>query len=293
MEINNLKAFLAVAESNSFSQAGEKLHLTQPAISKRIATLEEALGSRLFDRISRRIQLTEAGTLLLPTARNICGDIQQIQQAIANLGKSVGGRLSIGTSHHIGLHRLPEVLREFTSTFPEVELDLHFMDSEDACLKVENNLLELAIVTLPENPFPQLESEIIWHDPLQITCARNHPLSTLSQVTPADLARFPAIVPSADTVTRQILDKALLPFDIRLKIAMETNYIETIKMMVSVGLGWSSLPQTMLNQELLGIPVEGLTLERRLGTATHKKRSLSSAAQAFITLLRNHATLEA
>lgn len=291
MEINNLKAFLAVADFSSFSQAAEKLHITQPAISKRIAALEEALDARLFDRISRRIYLTEAGSLLLPTARNICGEIQQIQQAIANLGKSVGGRLSIGTSHHIGLHRLPEVLREFTSTFPQVELDLHFMDSEDACLKVENNLLELAIVTLPETPFPQLNSEIIWRDPLQISCSGNHPLGTLKHVTPADLANFPAILPSPDTVTRQILDKALLPYDVRLQIAMETNYIETIKMMVSVGLGWSSLPQTMLNEELLSIPIKGLTLERRLGTATHKKRSLSTAAEAFIALLRNHSSL--
>lgn len=291
MEINNLKAFLAVTESNSFSQAAEKLHLTQPAISKRIAALEESLDTRLFDRISRRIQLTEAGNILLPTARSICGDIQQVQQAIASIGKSVGGRLSIGTSHHIGLHRLPEVLREFTSSYPQVELDLHFMDSEDACIKVENNQLELAIVTLPETPFPQLNSEIIWRDPLQISCARNHPLGALKHVTATDLATYPAIVPSPETVTRQILDKALLPYDVRLKIAMETNYIETIKMMVSVGLGWSSLPQTMLNEELLSIPVKGLTLERRLGTATHKKRSLSTAAEAFITLLRNHSSL--
>ncbi len=291
MELNNLKAFLAVAETSSFSDAAERLHLTQPAVSKRIAALEQAIDARLFDRISRRIQLTEAGTLLLPTARNICGDILQIQQAIANLGKSVGGRLAIGTSHHIGLHRLPQLLREFTSTFPEVELDLHFMDSEDACLKVENNLLELAIVTLPETPFPQLTTELIWHDPLQISCAPNHALGALKKVTPTDLARFPAIVPSSDTVTRQVLDKALLPHGVRLKIAMETNYIETIKMMVSVGLGWSSLPQTMLNQELLSIQVEGLTLARRLGIATHNKRSLSSAAQAFIALLRNNASI--
>lgn len=289
MELNNLKAFIMVADCTSFSIAAEKLRLTQPAVSKRIAALENSLGSMLFDRIGRKIHLTESGSVLLPVARSICGDLNHIQRTIASLGKTVCGKLSIGTSHHIGLHRLPTILREFTALYPMVEMDLHFMDSEDACAAVEANSLELAIITLPENPYPRVHTELVWNDPLFITTDRNHPLTRKKNPKPADLAEYPAIVPSLDTVTRQVLDKALLPFGVKPRVAMETNYIETIKMMVSVGLGWGAIPGTMIDDDLATIPVKGLTLARKLGLATHKQRSLSVAAKAFMDMLKKSA----
>ena len=289
MELNNLKAFITVADCASFSAAAEKLHLTQPAVSKRIAALESALDAPLFDRIGRRIRLTEPGAALLPVARRICSDLTQIQQTIASLGQNVAGKLSIGTSHHIGLHRLPALLREFTARYPEVEMDLHFMDSEDACAAVEANSLELAVVTLPESPFPNLQTRLIWNDPLLIATDPDHPLTRKKNPQPSDLADYPAIVPSRETVTRQVLDKALLPFGIKPRVAMETNYIETIKMMVSVGLGWGAIPQTMIGDELVIIQVKRLKLARKLGLVTHKQRSLSAAAQAFIGLLEKAA----
>ncbi len=286
MELNHLKAFIAVADYASFSQAAESLHLTQPAISKRIAALEQSLGATLFDRMGRSILLTEAGSVLLPAARRICSDLQHIEQTINRLGHSVAGRLSIGTSHHIGLHRLPPVLREFTATYPGVELDLHFMDSEDACARVEDNSLELALVTLPEKEFARLGTQLIWPDPLQIVTEINHPLSLKKNPKPHDLGEFPAIVPSSDTVTRKILDKALLPYGIKLKVAMETNYIETIKTMVSVGLGWSAIPKIMVGDELASISIKDIELQRRLGIVFHRGRSLSAAAKAFIETLK-------
>lgn len=289
MELNNLKAFISVADCASFSIAAERLYLTQPAVSKRIAALESALDTTLFDRIGRKIHLTESGEVLLPVARSICGDLNRIQQTIASLGETVAGKLSIGTSHHIGLHRLPTLLREFTARYPQVEMDLHFMDSEDACAAVEANSLELAIITLPENPYPRVHTELIWKDPLLIATDLQHPLTRKKNPKPADLADYPAIVPSLDTVTRQVLDKALLPFGIKPRVAMETNYIETIKMMVSVGLGWGAIPKTMVSEDLATIPIKGLKLERKLGLATHRQRSLSVAAQAFIELLQKSA----
>ena len=286
MELNNLKAFLAVADQGSFSAAAETLHLTQPAVSKRIASLEQVLGKPLFDRIARNIHLTEAGAALLPVARSICAELERIQQTIASLGTSISGKLSLGTSHHIGLHRLPNPLRDFTSRYPEVEMDLHFMDSEDACTEVEKGSLELAVVTLPESGFSQLSTRLIWDDPLYITCNRDHPLAEIQAVTPNILADYPAIVPSRETVTRQVLDKALQPHNVRLKIAMETNYIETIKMMVSVGLGWSAIPATMISDELIALDVTAFSLSRRLGIAWHRRRSLSAAAQVFMEELQ-------
>ncbi len=290
MEISSLIAFISVADNKSFSKAAEALHLTQPAVSKRIATLEQTLDSHLFDRMGKYVQLTEAGNILFPVAKQICNSLDQVQQSIASIGESISGKLSIGTSHHIGLHRLPETLRKFNITYPQVELDLYFMDSEDACARVESNLLELAIVTLPEKPFPNLFTQLVWNDPLVIATNKYHPLKDKLNPTIKDLALYPAIAPSSDTVTRQILDKALLPYAIRLNIGMETNYIETIKMLVSVGLGWSALPKSMIDKDLHIIPIKAFSISRKLGIAYLKRRSLSSAARAFIALLETNSS---
>ena len=150
MDFANLQAFVAVAEQRSFSRAAGQLFLTQPAISKRIAGLEEELGSPLFDRIGHQVQLTEAGRALLPRARRLLRDLEDSRRAIRNLSGQIAGQLSVGTSHHIGLHRLPAVLRHYTAAYPTVELDLQFMESEQVCHGVLHGDCELGVVTLPD-----------------------------------------------------------------------------------------------------------------------------------------------
>src|SRR5689334_5953889 len=131
MDTESLAAFLEIADAGSFSAAAGRLHLSQPAISKRIATLEQRLDSRLFDRIGRRVLLTEAGRALLPYARRVREDLEDGRRALSHLSHRVQGRLTIGTSHHIGLHRLPPVLKTFAHDHPDVDLDIQFMDSEE------------------------------------------------------------------------------------------------------------------------------------------------------------------
>ena len=132
MDTQNLKAFLLVAESGSFSLAAQKLHLTQPAVSKRVAQLEERLNCELFDRIGRSINLTEAGQALLPHAKAVQQELQAAEQSILDLAGDVGGKLRRATSHHIGLHRLPPMLSYFSKAYEAVSIDIDFMDSEQA-----------------------------------------------------------------------------------------------------------------------------------------------------------------
>ena len=153
-----LTAFMAVAETGSFSAAAERLYITQPAISKRIALLEQQLEARLFDRVGRQIQLTEAGRSLLPRARQVLMDVEDMARAIHDLSGEVGGKLRIGTSHHIGLHRLPPVLRQFSRDYPLVKLDIHFIDSEEAWEGVLHGELEMGVVTLTPQPDERLHS---------------------------------------------------------------------------------------------------------------------------------------
>ena len=286
MDTNSLRTFITTAELESFSLAAEQLYLTQPAISKRIAALEEELGAKLFDRIGRHVSLTEAGRTLLQRARIILQEVEDSRRLISNLSGTVSGRLSIGTSHHIGLHRLPPVLRRYSADYPEVELDLHFMDSEAACRAVLAGGLELGIVTLPPDPLAGLHSESIWHDPLAIVVGLDHPLAKQTRLALEQLADYPAILPAQGTYTRELLEQAFAPRDVKLKTGMTTNYLETIKMMVAVGLGWSVLPHTMLGEELVALDIKGISLSRELGVVSHQARSLSNAARMMIATLR-------
>ena len=168
MDLQNLRAFLLVAETGSFSLAADKLHLTQPAVSKRIALLEGQLGADLFDRIGRNISLTEAGTALLPHARAVQRELEAARQSVRDLSGAVAGQLRLATSHHIGLHRLPPVLSEFSRGYSAVQIDIDFMDSEQAYELIMQGKAELAVVTLAPVREASLVTLPIWPDPLDL-----------------------------------------------------------------------------------------------------------------------------
>jgi len=283
MDINTLNAFLAVAEERSFSLAAERLHLTQPAVSKRVKALEEELGTPLFDRVGRQVNLTEAGRRLAPRARDLLQEIHDLRRSLSNLSGEVTGVLSMGTSHHIGLHRLPPILRGFARQYPQVQLDIRFLGSEAACSAVEHGELELGIVTLPIEPSPRLTLTPLWTDPLFLTVSADHPLTRLDQPTLSDLTDHPAVLPEQGTVTRDILEQAVAPLGIALRVAISTNYLETLKMLVTTGIGWSLLPGTMVHGEGLRVlELPELRLSRTLGAVTHRNRTLSNAARAML-----------
>lgn len=284
MEIDHLRAFLAVASSGSFSLAAKQLHLTQPAVSKRISILEAQADRPLFDRIGRHIQLTQAGRTLLPRAELILSQVGEAKRAMADLSGEVRGELRVATSHHVGLHKLPPMLRNFASAFPGVNLQFDFLDSEIALQKVVAGQCELAVVTLSPVPLEQLVYTPLWLDELVFVTSST---STLSQCpTLQALSEQPAILPDLNTYTGRLVKQCFDRHRLPLSLSMATNYLETIKMMVSVGLGWSVLPKTMLDKNVRMLTVEGITLSRTLGIAIHHKRHLSNAAQAFYDALR-------
>lgn len=285
MDIANLTAFIAVAETNSFSLAAERLYLTQPAVSKRISSLEQILNTKLFDRIGRTIQLTEAGKALLPYAYQILIEINDASRKLSNLQKEVAGQLTIATSHHIGLHRLPPILRTFTKNYPQVNLDIHFLDSEKAYEEVLQGRVELAIITLATNTLSPLKATTIWIDQLDFVCSQDNPLSQYQQLNLATLSNYPAIFPGVGTFTHDLIEKCFSKAKLKPLVTMSTNYMETIKMLVSIGFAWSVLPRTMLDQTLIKLNVSNISLTRQLGYIYHTERTLSKATLKLIDLL--------
>lgn len=282
MDTQALKTFVDIAQSGSFSSTAERLHLSQPAVSKRIAALEQQVGHKLLDRVGRRIMLTEAGKNLLPHAKQVLITLDDATRSLSRLHNNVSGRLSLGTSHHIGLHRLPPVLRQFTQRYPDVDLDIHFMDSEQACEGVIDGSLEMAVVTLPPEADARLSTELLWPDPLDVIVGPAHPLAKQHEVKLTTLAAYPAVLPDEQTYTHRIIQTALARVNTQLHVRLATNYLETIKMLVNIGLGWSVLPRAMIDADIVGLKVPGLHMQRELGCVRHRDRATSAAARAFM-----------
>jgi DNA-binding transcriptional LysR family regulator len=282
-----LKAFILVAETTSFSQAAEQLHITQPAVSKRVALLEQQLDTSLFDRIGRSVSLTEAGRALLPHAKRVEQEMQAAEQSVRDLAGEVSGRLRLATSHHIGLHRLPPILSRFNKLYGAVQIDIEFMDSEQAYELIAQGKVELAVVTLAPNADPTIITQQLWHDPLEFLVSADHTLSTDIPLNLQQLSKMPAILPGLNTYTGQIVKRLFDQHGLELRVSLATNYLETIRMMTSVGLGWTVLPRTMKDSTLMAVDVEDIAIARDLGLVYHRDRSLSRAAQSFIQCLVN------
>jgi DNA-binding transcriptional LysR family regulator len=272
VNLAHLQAFTSVAEHGSFSLAAETLHLTQPAVSKRIVALEEELDARLFDRGGREVRLTEAGRVLLEHAQRALDELDAARHSIHDLATGdIRGRTA------------------FKRRYPEVRLELRFVESEEALAGVAAGTPELAVITLPRATPPRVIAEPLWQDELLVVCGRDHPLATNRTPVPADLAPYPAILPDSGTVTRQIVHEAFAAHGIELTVEMSTNHLETIRMMVILGLGWSVLPATLVDSRLCTLPVDGLEMRRELGAVRQRGRTLSNAGRALLDTLAEHA----
>ncbi|SHF24250.1 transcriptional regulator, LysR family [Marinomonas polaris DSM 16579] len=290
IDIAELLTFIKVAETSSFSAAGDQLFVTQPAISKRVASLESSLGVKLFDRIGRQVQLTEAGIRLLPKARKMAEDLQDIKRSMTLQMQDVSGELRISTSHHVGLHRLPKSLKRFQEDFPSAQLEIEFVQSEEAYQDVLKGRAELGIITLSNKENPLIESLPIWSDPLACVVSKDHPLALSKNLSLIELAQHACVLPNKNTFTRQIAEQAFGKQGLKPQVRMNTNNLETLAMLVNIGWGWSLLPSTLVDEKLVVLNLPDLNVERKLGVIHHKQRTLSRAAIAFIELLKSDST---
>lgn len=285
MDAHSLKAFLTIVDQGSFSEAADILHLTQPAISKRLAALENQLGSPLIDRSHRQIRLTDAGARLLPHARKILDEIHNARMALSADSATVEGELQIIASHHIGLHHLPNWLRRFSRDYPGVSLSLQFMESDVAYEQMRKRNAELAFVTLSDSMASHFMVYDQWSDPMAFVVGPEHFLAGLDSPTLKDLASHPALLPDTTTATFRVVSRLFLEANLPLHPQMPTNYLETIKMMTSVGLGWSVLPLNMVDDSIRRLDV-GFPVTRVLGAVGLTGRQLSGAARALIDIVK-------
>jgi DNA-binding transcriptional LysR family regulator len=285
MNSAELKTFITVAQASSISHAARQLHLTQPAVSKRIQGLENNLGTPLFDRVGKRLHLTQAGKLLKPEAELILSHWTDTERRLRSLSEEVTGTLNIATSHHVGLHRLAPVLTDFRQAYPEVRLNITFEDSEIAHMLMRQGDIELAVATLDPDGSDDLKVEPIWDDPLVFVDDR--PGTTSLDA----LAQRPCVLPGTGTYTGRIVLHRFQQVGINLEPTMSTNYLETLSMLVSVGLGWSVLPASM-SAKVFQLDVQTQPMARTLGVITNPQRAMTNGARAFLEILKSYADVE-
>ncbi len=295
MNLSQLKAFLAVAQDRSFSRAAEKLYLTQPAVSKQIQALEEALGMRLFDRVGRSILLTQAGNILHDHAHIAFRTLEEARETINQLRGLQRGHLRISAASTIGTYMLPQPLGELKAQFPGIEISLAITNKARVVQQVLSHEVELGFVGPPVEP-AELEMEEYLLDELVLIMAPTHRLAQEESVGVAELAEEVFILREQGSGTREIMEEELGRVRVSLKKAMELGSTEAIKQAVAANLGVSIVSKFAISLEILQgrlavARLPELNLRRQLFVIHHGGRTLSPAAQEFCSLLRRSAVV--
>lgn len=285
MNLAAFEAFVKVMETGSISLAADHLFITQPAVTKRIHSLEDYFGVKLFESAGRGVQATHAAHSLLPKVKSWLNELGDIHHTLSHEQDQVQGKLKIGTSHHLGLHHLPHHLKAYVQQFPNVKLDVHFVDSEQAHEQVLAGDLELAFLTLPPEGDDRLAYVTIWNDPLVFVAAPFHPLATKQNLQLEDLIQYPSLLPAAQTYTSQITLSEFEKQGLKPKITMSNNPLESIRMLASIGLGWSVLPKTLVSDDLKQLDIK-LEMNRQLGMVWHPGRTQSKAVKELIEMMK-------
>ena len=277
-----LRAFVALAEERSFTRAAARAHLSQPAFSALIRTLEEALGLRLFDRSTRHVEPTVEGLEFEASARRVLAEFDAAWSGARERVARKRGRVSIALLPSLAAGWLPEVLAGFRQAFPGIELEVADVLSEACIDAVRAGRADFALAATRADT-PELRAELFCSDAFHLVCPAGHALATAEPLRPRDLAAWPFVHLSRTSSVRQYLDAALHPLQMR--TLMEVDQLATVMGMVRAGLGISVVPSLTLfhfrQPGLVTRPLSWPGLTRRIYLVRRRDRSLSLAAQSL------------
>ena len=296
MNRNHLALFHAVAKAGSISRGALMAGVSQPAVSKQIAELEEALEVRLLDRMPRGCKLTEAGTILADHADRLFTIEKEAVRALQEYRGLKRGRLSIGASLTIGAYLLPRVIAEFHRLFPEIELDLKMGNSSEIKNLLMSGTIEIGMTEgLIESE--GLDSSTFFEDDLVVIAPKGHPLLKRKNVTLNEIADEPFIFREAGSGIRAYVEKALGQQMSEINIVLSSSSPEAIKNFVASGMGIAIVPRmvTLLEVQngLLGVvEMKDLTIKRPLLLHRVRDRNRSPSLIRFLDVLNMSHCLE-
>ena len=289
MELQQLRGFVEVARTHSFTQAARRLFVTQPAVSLQIKALEEELGQVLLERSGRTPRLTPAGEILYRHAVSMLTELNATREELEGLNEVLRGRVVVGTSDTYCTYILPEVLQAFRVAYPQVTLEIRNKMSSEVGQLVLEDRVDLGLATLPVR-HRSLDAELLFHRRDVLICPLGHPLATRKWVRLQTVAAEPLLVLEHGSRSRELLEHAYRESGLHLEAVMDLGSIEVIKQFVEIGFGVAVAPLVAVQREvsegrLAAVPIRELPA-RPVGIVTHRGRSLSAAAAAFFELLK-------
>ena len=294
MNVKHLRAFVAVAECLSFAQAGERLHLSQPALSLTIKGLEESLGGQLLIRTTRSVNLTPEGETLLPLARQLLADWDNTEELLHQRFTLQMGKVSLAAMPSYAGNRLPAALKVFRERYPRVNIAVHDVINEEVLEMVRQRRVELGIGFEPE-PGHSLHFTPFSVDRFVAVVPADSPLAGCAELHWSELLKEDFIALQRPSAVRLLLEQSVAAQHGRLAVAFESHQLATVGRMVASGLGVSAVPALCIEQmHELGarcIPLEGPRIERRIGLMTLADQQLSVAARALREVLIEHSSI--
>jgi DNA-binding transcriptional LysR family regulator len=293
MQIESLKVFCDLAETESFTKAAQINSVTQSAVSQQISSLERIFKSLLIERSKKRFRLTREGQVLYDYSKQIIQTYESLHSKLQELKDIISGTIRVATIYSIGLHDLPPYIKKFMKNYPTVNVHVEYRRANQVYDDVLSNVVDLGLVAYPVKD-SKLEIVPLRKEPLVLICHPQHPFAKLKAMKLKQLVDQKVIGFEPDIPTRKALDKILREYGVEVKHIMEFDNVETVKRAVEIDAGISIVPlgtvtQEISKQTLAAVAIEDGEFFRPLAAIYKKNKVLSPAMKQFLTILKDTA----
>jgi len=293
LNFHQLHIFYTVAERGSFSGAAQALHMTQPAVTMQVQSLEEYFGTKLFVRTTKKIDLTEAGRALLPFAKRSIELMRETESGMSRFTHMLEGRLQLGASLTIGEYILPRLLGPFAQEFPHISVSMKVINTTQILEEILQHQLNFGLVEAPID-HPDVMTEAVLSDELKLIVPASHKLAEHETASLEEVLQYPFVLREQGSGTRRVMEEELLrrgQDPSALKILMELGSTGAVKSAVEANLGISILSQSSVKHELaLGVlktvNIEDIRFMRSFYSIHLKSTLLPISAVTFLTFMR-------
>jgi DNA-binding transcriptional LysR family regulator len=289
MELRQIRSFVTIAKLQSFSKAALELGYAQSSITSQIQLLEQELNVRLFERLGHNIALTSEGKKLLPLAEEMLKLANDMKDIAVDSGKP-SGPLIIGAVESLCVTRMPKLLKEYRSRYPNVEILMKFGPRAEFVRSLKENAIDIAFFIDQRITDPDFITVYQIPEPMALLCSPGYAFADRENVFPEDLSGEPLILTEPCCGYRAVFNSILSRFDVQPRSVIETGNVPVIKQLVSSGMGITFLPQTAAEEELqqkrlVKLNWRGPEFHVYTQALCHKSKWMSAALKAFIDLL--------
>lgn len=290
MQIESLKVFCDLAETESFTKAAQINHVTQSAVSQQISSLERQFKSLLIERSKKKFRLTREGQVLYDYSKQIIQTYDALFSRLQEIKDIISGTIRVATIYSIGLHDLPPYLKKFLKAYPTVNVHVEYRRSNQVYDDVLGNVVDLGLVAYPVRD-SKLEIVPLRKDMMVLICHPQHPLARGKSVKLREISGQKFIGFEPDIPTRRAIDKILKESSVTVQHVMEFDNIETVKRAVEIDAGIAIVPHGTITQEvskhtLAEIRIEDEEFYRPLAAIHKKNKVLSPAMKQFLNVLK-------